>query len=1284
MVEDTQVYHLVRDLHLLQDLRNGEAQFCSLFKKVVEDVLRLVGLKYKHRIKITIYTSQFPALTLTCYCKPQRANEKPNIQELAQYEPHSHGSSYFDHLLQALSTTSIDKGRPRYVKESYTAIVEELCRYIQLALEIYSYSKDHLAEFLGQCLIHEYTTAKNLDRKVEQTTDETQQLASVLDELLNKSTGSDSDSIFEYTVPPASRTGLLNFTCDDEAFNKAYEAVLHLTLLKSETSVYSSVPSLVRILLLMLEKHHGIECMEIESFENREKQLQLFYEFFLGSEQLSGIVPSQYIQQAESILDSVEFPTDTPSLVKGNESDHELAGIAETLVSEGFLQHEFGEILSNLSTVVNLLNEYDPQFHPQLPQIFKQYALLVYEQYTDLACLADYKYVEELTNLVGQIAEYEANEDMNGDLVLSIIDRLHYQQGFLTSGYQNSTILMRLANKIWSSSYEITKQVFRKWNNRTISAIHLGSKLFQNSLERDLKILNSRFNMWYNKFMRLLMLISQAENYSGKKLLARVLKDLWIPKLIHVGDLEYQCQRFVMKNRLLAWRARTERRSQMNRKLREFYDRNLAGACFNQLKEKHKHYEDNVQKALAINRKVDKKCDKIILQNVIRKWHRLLDSSNRSATRSMGSTKDFVLSKKLIALNKIETRHTSSKHFNIWHKKMRLLQTYSKCSRVNSNNTKAFFFHGWRRSFMLKGLQNEWEAKQDRNFARSALQIWSQHRNHRVQASGYQRKILLGCVMKNWKLAHKKKNSRLDLLLGTIYLKAWRLKMLSKDLADSDSKRILERAFSKWKSMNVIHSENDTRASHIAKLSLQNATLALWKSRMDMHEELRLVAQLNFERQYFLRWKEKTSEANKCLQLAANFRENGLLFRDRYSAKLHIRLWQNRIVSRFEAYANEAIDNFHERVRHKRTLSIFMKHWQNERAKIGARRKKLNLLLQQHNTASSALAPVLNHWKDKALRYQQHHAMSLEFHDAVLHKKVMVLWYEKLLIKSNYLEELADDLLSQKSYATSLEYLQKWNLKYIKTYKRNLQTCTMFQEKWNASKARSLLQVWRFKALHREYTEEKQEDDYVEADTSVFFSSLSPLAKKRGSFLEGHSYLHTPVKKQVSSIPFTPSSKIRRTSPTRLDTNMKMTSDKIDALINHYRKAKSKRSGGGKLSSLRLQDISTIRLSPPRPKTNYSGLPSRPPAPQFERILEASPKATSSPFEPRGYQKLPSPLPLADIDDTVLSTAKKLKRFRPLVIPNSESTGGAGGSPAVKLKERLENASRSFNAHSVS
>lgn len=1284
MVEDTQIYHLVRDLHLLQDLRNGEAQFQSIFKKVVEDVLRLVGLKDKHRIKITIYTSQFPALTLTCYCKPRGANEKPNIQQLAQHEPHSYGPSYFGHLLQALSTTSIDNGRPRYVKESYKAIVEELCRYIQLDLEIYSYSKDYLAEFLGHCLIHEYTIAKNLDQKVDQTTNETQQLASMLEELLNKRTASGDDSIFEYDVPSASKQGLLNFTCDDEALNKAYEAVLHLTLLKPESSVYSNVPSLVKILLLMFEKHYGIECMEIESFENREKKLQHFYEFFLGSEQLSGIVPNQYVQQAESILDSVELPAEIPSLVKGNECDQELAAIADTLISEGFLRHELGELLSNLSTVINLLNEYDPQFHPQFPQIFKQYVLLVYEDYTNLACLADYKYVEELTNLVGQISEYEANEDMNGDLVRSIVDHLQYFQGFLTSGYQDSTILMRLANKIWSSSYEITKQIFRKWNDRTISAIHLNSKLFQNAIERDLRTLNLSFNMWYDKFMKLLMLISQAENYSGKKLLARVLKDLWIPKLIHVGDLEYQSQKFVIKKRFLAWRARADRRSRINSKLREFYNRNLAGACFNQLKVKHKHHEDNLQKALAINRKVNRKCDSIILQNVIRKWHKQLDSSNRSATRSMGNTKDFVLSDKLIALNKIETRHTSSKHFYLWHKKMRLLQTYSKCSHVNSINTKAFFFRGWRRSFSLKGLKNEWEAKQDRKFARSALEIWSQHKNHRIQASGYERKTSLGRVMKKWKLAYRKKNSRFELLLGSSYFKAWRLKVLSKHLTHSTSKKILVRSLSKWKSMNVIHSEDEARASHIAKLSLQKATLGLWKSRMDMHEELRLVAQLNFERQYFFRWKEKMGEANKYLQLAASFKGNGFLFKDRYTATFHLRIWQNRIVSRFEANANEAIDNFHERVRHKRTLSVFMKHWQNKTAKILSRKKKLNLLLHQHNTASPALAPVLSHWKEKTIRYQEHYAMSLEFHDAVLHKKVMVLWYEKLLIKSNYLEELADNFLSQKSYATSLEYLQKWNLKYVKTYKRNVQTCTMFQEKWNASKARSLLQVWRFKALHKESTDDKQEDDYVEADTSVFFSSLSPLAKKRGSFLEGHSYLHTPVKKQVSTIPFTPSSKIRRTSPTRLDTNMKMTSDKIDALITHYRKARFEKSGGGKTSSLRLQDLSTIRLSPPRPKTNYSGLPSRPPAPQFERILEASPRATSSPFEPKGYQKLPSPLPLADIDASVLSTAKKLKRFRPLVIPNSESTNEASGSPAVKLRERLENASRSFNAHSVS
>lgn len=1283
MVSTDQIHGFVKNLNDFARSGDEEPMYDLRLKKMALDVLRLVCLQDKHTVKINITTSQFPPLTVICYCSGSGVEYLQDIHQLVREKPHSESPSYFNDLLLALSTTTAPDGRPRHVKENFKTTVGLLNRYVRLVRQIYIDSKAQFAEYLGQCLIHEYTLAKNLNKRADETTDETEQLASALDELINKTEASDGDSIFEYRAPSSNHSELLDFSCDNEALNKAYEAVLHLGLLKPESQFYSSLPSLVRVMLQTIEKYHQVECMEIESFENREDQLQLFYQLFLGSEDGPGLIPARQARRAEAVLDTMKIPGENVSLDEGLELHLEAPLIAETLVAEGFLDQELQEVVSNLNTVVNVLNEYDPQFHPHFPFLFKTFIFLVYEEYNELASVEDYQYIEEVTEVVGQIREYEAAEDdMNGEIIRSITDHFHFLQGFLTYGYQKSTVLMRLANKLWTSSCELRKRKFRKWNDKTMSVIHLDSVLQLYLPYYNSKILRAKFEPWFDRYKKFLMLSSQASSYSGKKLVARVLKDLWIPKLIQIGDLGYQSQRIVLERQFVAWHARKTKILEMQKRLQSFYDRNLMAACFTQLKKRHDALKQDLKKAFSLDLIVKKKTDTIILKHMLQKWHTMLDASSSLATTELSSPKDWVLSEKLSRLDGIESRYLMSKHFKLWQKRMALQALYTKCSEINSKHTKLFFFRAWRNAFVLKGLQVQFGKRQDRNLVQSIFAHWREQKEQNKLAYSHHRKLVLNKIFKQWRLIHGMKNASLDLLSRVAYFKIWKLKAISRDLRDSVKRRSLHTFFNVWRAKEIRRQENETRGVTVARTNYHKAMFALWKSRMDINEELERFAQLNFQRTFLERWKKKYSNFKSLENAAASFQGEKALFNDRHLLKTYVRIWKDVVVLRFEAYSDGVISNFNRTVRLKGTLSVFMKHWRNRVAIADTKQRKLEFLFLQHNKASPALAPVFDLWIEKSRRNHEHEEVSRAFYEAVLHKKILVVWYEKLMVKVHYLDELADDLVNQKSYATSLDYLQKWNLKYIKTYKRNLQTCDMFKEKWDTSKARSLLQVWRHKTFHKESLEEVHDEDYAEANTSIFFSSLSPLAKKRGSFQEGHSYLHTPVKKQVTSTPFTPTSRIRRTSPTRLDTNHKMTSDKIDALINHYKKAKDQR--GGKRHTLRLQDISTVRLSPPRPRTNYSTLPSKPPAPQFERILESSPKATSSPFEPGNYQKLPSPLPLADIDASVLSTAKKLKRFRPLVIPKGESPEDSSASPVLKLKERLENASRSFNSHSVS
>lgn len=1285
MVSDDQIHGFVKNLNDLARSGNEEPMYALHLKKRALDVLRLVCLHDKHWVKINITTSQFPPLTVICYCREAAVGDPQDIHQMVRENPYSESPSNFNDLLLALSTTSAPDGRPRHVKQNFKNTISLLNRYVRLVRQIYIDSKSQFAEYLGQCLIHEYTLAKNLNKQVDEITDETEQLASALDLLINKTEATETDSIFEYRAPSSNHSELLNFSCNNEALNKAYEAVLHLGLLKPENQFYSSVPSLVKVMLQTIEKYHQVECMEIESFENREDQLRLFYELFLGSEDGPGLIPAYQARRAEAILDTISFPGEYESPDEGIEPHLEASIIAGALVAEGFLGQELEEIVSNLNTVVNVLNEYDPQFHPHFPFIFKTFIFLVYEEYNEHACAEDYQYIEEVTELVGQIREYEATEDdMNGEVIRSITDHLHFIQGFLTSSYQKSTSLMRLANKLWSSSCELKKRIFRRWNDKTITVIHLDNILQLFSPNDSTKILRTKFDLWFDRYKKLLMLSSHASSYSGKKLIARVLKDLWIPKLIHIGDLEYQSLRILLKRRFSAWHTRNIKYLEMQKSLQSFYNRNLMVTYITHFKNRHESLKQDHMKASSLGLIVRKNTDTIILRHMLQKWHKGLDAPSSLATTNLSSPKDWVLSEKLSALGGIESRYLMAKHFKVWQKRMAMQSLYTKCSEVNSKHTKLFIFNLWRNAFVLKGLQLQLEEKQDRKLAKSIFAHWREQRQRNMLAYSHHKKLVLNKCFKQWRLIHGMKNASLDLLSRVIYFNIWRLKAVSSGLRDSVKSRSLHTFFAAWRTKAIRRRENEAKSVTVARINYQKAMLALWKSRMDINEELGSFAQHTFKRAFFERWKKKYSNVKISEKAAKSFQGGKRLFNDRHLLKTYVRIWKNLVVLRFEAYSDGVISSFNQRVRLRGTLSVFMRHWQKRVAIANTKQRRLEHLFQQHNKASPALAPVLDLWIEKSRRNHEHDDVSRAFYETVLYKKILVVWYEKLMVKVQYLDELADNLINQKSYATSLDYLQKWTLKYIKTYKRNLQTCDMFKEKWDTSKARSLLQVWRHKTFHKESLEKVHDEDYAEANTSIFFSSLSPLAKKRGSFQESHSYLHTPVKKQVTSTPFTPSSRIRRTSPTRLDTNHKMTSDKIDALINHYKKAKDRRGGNRHISSLKLQDMSTVRLSPPRRRNNYSTLPSIPPAPRFERILESSPKATSSPFEPGNYQKLPSPLPLADIDASVLSTAKKLKRFLPLVIPKGESPEESNASPVLKLKERLENASRSFNSRSVS
>lgn len=1283
----TRVHQLVKDLHNLNNWTiEQQDHFESAFENVLAHLLDLVSFKDKHKVRITIRTSQFPEFQFTCYCNvPRHDTSEPDLRQLAQYKPSNHRDSIFHSLIRNLSNEG--HFRSRRPKREYNQIISEISRFFELLMQLYDASRLEISEFLSQCLSYEYALALDLDQNFEKASNTTEQLMDALDGLMGKLPSEDhSDSIFDYKASSSSQgtsKELLNFESSDSILNQAYESLLRLALLKPASLFSDRVTSFVKVILQLLENHYLIEVMQVPAVE--EEKIQLVYELFLGSDRFSGLVSRQWMRVAEEILDSTtlwEGDESSFHIPEIEGSNNFLSHIDTTLNAKGYLKEELAVLVSNLNTVVNLLNEFDPQFDPHFAQVFKTFIDLVYFDLLNLATAQDYTYIEKLTELVHQISEYESNEDiMEGDVIRGIIESLHFMQGFLTSGYHDSTLLMRLSTKVSFSDFKTKKATFRRWNDKTVTRTHL-DMLYQQYLENSKEeMLQRSLTTWYNKYKKFVNLSSQAENYSRKKLVARILKDSWIQKLVEYGDFEYQSQKFHSKRMYDNWVSKMRGIQKMKKTLMKFYKTNILTTSFMQLKHRYQRLQNNESKAVDFYHEFEGRCGIIIKKFILKRWHEMLDSKFITSKSTVLDSRDFVLSKKLIALSDIEKRTLLIKYFRFWLRMRALSQLSSKADMNNRRLKKYFFFGVWRRALALHTLSRSFTKKSERELKLSAIKLWTERKNQKLQALKFYRENLLRVVFKKWNLKHRKFGTS-QMLLKVEVFKLWKLRTLSLDMTKKLKKKVLQQSFSTWVIKYRRNRDNLKKAFEVRTQNLKRAALTFWITRARLHEEYLAVAELNVQRRIVQNWKKRYVLIKSLERMIKSFQGGRSLY-DKQLLRVFFELWRSQMQARFEIHTRDALLTFENSVRRKGTILVFFRYWKRRSKNAHSRQVELGSRLAYFERISLLHAPLFSHWKERLDQYQEFAQMSDEFYKAVLNKKFLLVWYERLVLKVNYLDELAENVLSQKEYVISSEYLQKWNLKYVKTYKRNLQTCEMFKEKWNLSKARSFLQMWNYKTFNKETArKDKDADHFIEGNTSVFYSSLSPLAKKRGSFLDGHSYLHTPVKKQISQ-PFTPSSRIRRTSPSRLlDTTLKMTSDKMGALINHYKRARGKQKGLYQAGSMNLQYSANLRLSPPRPSTTYSQLPTKPPAPRFETILslDASPEATSSPFEPRGYKKIPSPLPLADIDSSILSTAKKLKRFRPLIVPHSEKEADMSASPAAQLKERLDHAANSVNS----
>lgn len=888
------------------------------------------------------------------------------------------------------------------------------------------------------------------------------------------------------------------------------------------------------------------------------------------------------------------------------------------------------DLASNLDAVVSILNEYDLDFDPLFPHRFRHFLFLVHHDLPSCTCAADYDYITRVASIVNEIIDFDTSPAKDSSLVRAIVHDLHLMQFHLL---RQLTLLMRLALREVESLHQVVKSAFSVWNSRLLDAAQLQVLCDEDFLPRRHRVIFKRcFSVWYNKSTRFRLLQAQAADYSDKRLAAKYLNSYWIQKLLAIARAEAQSDAFRLRPALRVWKSRYLSIQALNQQLCDYIESKTLATAFSALRIRQKalNYLDSL--ALDFYSQSLTKSETALVKHTMAMW------THKFALQS-GSTSDL-LSEKLSELGLLGLAFIARKYFLLWHRRCTLFEIAGQFEKKSHTRIKQKNFSLWKFRLQSRNLSGSLVVQRDLRLLSKALKSWKLALDDRRKASVFAEKSRLILAFKLWKLNLQLVTTEVprQRRLLELSLTKWNLAKKAQLFRQKTEENLKVQAFQAWVKVYQTQGEKITRSSKVYDRNLLRQTLSGWESLLALNRELAVVANLNLQRKFLHILASKSAMHQQRGALADQLLKNGKTFDERLISAFYLRNWKDKYVKRYEDISRKAANDFESKVRNKNTLRVFFGYWNRKLRQLSKRMQILEQRLHSSSSFNEMGRIYLLHWCEKVVFQREAMEKSASFYTTLLHKKYLLAWYEKYVTKVDYLLDISDELRNQKDYICLLDNLRKWNLNLIKHVKRNNQTCTMFREKWEKANMKSLFQLWLHKTRQRELMlVDGEDEEYVEANTT-FGSNLSPLSRKypqtgSTSMFDTTSYLNTPVKKQVQGL-FTPQNR-KGPSPTRLqETNQRMKIDKMDALINHYKLAKKLSNVDGRLSK-------AVRLSPPRLNYIPSHIPIKPPAPRFEtHSSSSSPEATSSPG-----------LSVGEPETSLLNTAKKLKKIKPLVIP---------------------------------
>lgn len=1175
----------------------------------------------------------------------------------------------------------------------------------------------------------------------------------------------------------------VGFESTDQTFSRLYQVFVQISGLKNEhfEGEFRDHREYLKLMIGFYKKHNSIDSLEINDFKFKELKFNFFYKFLMGNplDSEHSLLPSHFKNASQRVISKLNI---FPEIDKINDYEHAHEGhlnnafesseslqadayqrpsspltsnsiaaeqrpVVQAILpppldgNESFNQFEEQpsfvsfleysredqvELFLGLSHIVPLLNEFDLNFHPSFPLVFRHYMKLLYEEIPETSEQADLEYIERIVTLVNTITEFENADDSQDtldikDTVFSFYEEhQNLMKGEFSAKASSPTLLMRLAAHEFAANHHTKKLILFNWNYRTL---YLG-QLEYNLVNKFQPVSNAfcqrlHLKQWFGKLQRFKTLESVSSKYSQNRVKVKFLRDHWVPSLILIGNSHITANKFFLRRFFDSWLAMSKQKLDQV-KIATLHDtKRRATKSMSRWIHRFNGIVDLQSRADTSRDVSTLKMEHQISKIIWKLWYDKMNLSHLSSTMQSPSeasgkqTSQKVLtssgllsvtpgslSEKLLKLRSIEKYCILKKFFKRW----KVSHTHQAISAdvIKSNKRRLVeyvFRERWIKNYEVSVQGHLLAHEKDIQIKAQTFLSWQKCANLRKLADSFHKTTTAIKVIRLWK--QHALHSYILRTDGTIFnkyklgyfFKKWKMSLLEKSLDHQRQINVSMRIYQTWLNKTAVHEKNHITATTVDISTLLSNHLHKWNRGYRLRVRLLEVADLNFQRKFFNHLLAvRHHYAVDYRNVADHVAGNGSSFEARLTLATAFRRWKQIYAHRFEILAQKKVIYFRKKVVDPSTKFTFLARWVK---KYNANYRKRTELEKCYYTfvQNSQKREVLFHkWLGRANEIRDLNQKSVEFEAYLLYKKIVVIWYDQLMNKVIYLNEVADDFTNKKEYITVRDVLRRWSMKYIKS-SRNQQTCEMFLRRWEVSKARSILELWLQKA------QERPGDLYLMGNesNSSLIPNQSPLANKSSRSAgsdqideSGMSYLYTPVKLQVTRSPSTPfRGSFKNISPSKLlETNRKVKAERLESLRSHFSKAKRHSTPTKKIQPLINSLVDTtgalakpgarvVRLSPPRREQLQK--PVNPPkAPVFAN-LKAQRREPSQfigePFMANESYTVASHSTgtstfFADEEEEI-ENAKKLKRITPIFIP-PDNDEEPRFSPVGKLKERLK------------